>query len=1083
MKKNKLVSFMIVIALLMFTNLSFSQTNPSGFIQNTGKWNSSVKFLAQMNGLNFWINKDGFTIDNFIKSKPDKSHETIFSPNNSENIQKEKRTGQVIGMSFLKTKNNFKTIAPENPILKINSFIGKDRNKWQSVNSYSKLKVNNLYKNIDAILTIEDNQPRYDFIVHPGANPESIQFRFNGQDHVNISDDGDKIELTTRFGTLSTGKIYAYQVIDGKNRNIQCQFVRASGSISFKLGNYDKNFALIIDPKIYATYLGGSGEDEITSSVIDKDNNLIVTGWTNSPNFPATTGAYDTSYYSEKDAFITKIQLTGNERKIIFSTFIGGTGDDIPNTVGVDLNGNIFLAGETNSANYPTQSGVSSLINGKKDAFITKLSADGSKIFYSTYLGGEGDDYILAMGVGESGAVYVTGGTFSPTFPSSVVYNIDGNKGREEAFITKISPSGSSVVYSAIFTTAGLDRGTAIAVDESQATVIACGITDNPRFYTTPNSGSNRVWDRYCNGGWDGFIVKIGTSGAFCEFAGFFGGAKDDYINTVLLDKDGSFYIAGHTNSNIAAPNPTSEETDFPLSVGAIESKFKGVWDCFLSKFDKTCNSLIFSTYFGGNNDDSFLSLARHTGRNSVFATGYTGSSDFPIVNDPSKPKLSGGKDIILCEFDPLGTTVAMSTVAGGSLDDAGKSLTIDSYGDIYITGYTLSKNFPANNPAIQNSIGGTKDGFVYKYTFKELLLSNPIKGEEYCAGAKLKMSWSAVDFSETTPKFNLDYSSDAGATWQSIIKDVTGLEYEWKIPQKIQSGNEYLIRIYHQSGIMSITNGTFSIVSAPAISEIASEPDNLSLCEGDPVKFSVNTVGHDLKFAWRKNGVNIPNATDSLLTIPAVALSDIGKYDVRVSGKCSPDTISDSFTLAVLPKTAILSATGDLTVKAGKIAQFSVSSSGVNLKYEWQRNKSRIQNATDSIFKIDFSSKNDEGLYRCIVMGTCGSDTSLESRLLIDTVNSISISPVTRKDNLRIELIRSENNTVTLSASAENTCNVNMFLSNNSGRFIKEIFEGYIDNSLKEISFDCEGLAQGIYWIVAECGGNQVVMKCSIIK
>ncbi len=1083
MKKSILFMLFYVYLVLISSTLIYSQTNEPGFIQNTGKWNSAVKFLARMNGLNFWINKDGFTIDNYITSKQEKTPESLFDAHNTENIQIERKTGQIIKMSFLNVKNNFKTIAPENPILKIYSFIGKDRNKWQSVNSYSKLKVNNLYKDIDAIITIEDNQPRYDFIVNPGANPESIKFNFKGQDQIELSNNGDKIELTTRFGKLSTGKLYAYQDLDGKRKQIKCQFVWRSNFISFKLGDYDSKYKLTIDPKIYATYLGGSGDEEITSSVIDKDNNLIVTGWTNSSDFPSSTGAYDTTYFSEKDVFVTKIQLTGNERKILFSTYLGGTNDEIPNAVGVDNNGDIYIAGETNSANFPAHSGIGSQINGLKDGFITKLSSDGSKIIYSSFLGGTNDDYILAMGVGESGAVYVTGGTSSPAFPSSVVYNLGGDKGREEAFITKISPSGTTIVYSAIMTTTGLDRGTAIAVDEAQSTVIVCGITDNARFYTIPNSGGNRVWDRYYNGGWDGFIAKIGTSGAFCEFAGFYGGGNDDYINSVILDKDGSFYLAGKTNSSISAINPTSVETDFPLTDGSINKKFNGVWDCFIAKFDKRCNSLLFSTYYGGNNDDSFMSLASHTGRTSIFAVGYSASSNFPILNDPTNPKYHGGKDIVLCEFSPQGTEVSMSTLIGGTLDDVGKSVSIDNYGDIYIAGYSMSKNFPANKGAIQDTIKGSKDAFVYKYTFKELSLTNPIKGDEYCAGSPMNIIWTANNFSEVQPKFILDYSSDGGTTWHSIAKDITASIYEWKIPQKIQPGSDYLVRVYHQSGIMSYSSGTFSIVSAPSISSISKTPDNLSLCEGDPIRFSVSASGKDIKFAWRKNGVNIPNANDSVLSLSSIALSDIGKYDVRISGKCSPDTISGSFTITATPKTTILTASGDLTIKAGKTAHFSVSAAGANLTYEWHWNKIKITDATDSIFTIPNCTKNNEGRYMCIVKGTCGSDTSNEATLTVDTVNSVSFSTDTQKDNLQIELISSANNTIKLRLSAENDCNSFIYLTDNSGRFIRDIFSGLVNTAKNDVIFDCNDYAQGVYWIVAECGTSRTIKKCSIIK
>ena len=1074
----KFLVFTIVFSFSL--TLSNSQSSISGFSPNMGQWKPTAKYMAHLQGLNFWIEKDGFTFDNFVQSKVQTETESPFTRQNQSDV-KLRRSGQIIKLKFQNSLIKCTKIEALNPISGVSYFHGKDKSKWKNTNTFSSLKISELYKNIDAIVTIDGDQPRYDFVLKQSANPDQIKFRFVGQDKITINSTAEKIELSTKFGKITTEKIFAYQVIDGKTIQVPCRFVLNKNVVTFKADKYDKQHDLIIDPKIYATYLGGSGDEEINSSVIDKDNNLIVTGWTNSNDFPATAGAYDTMYVSEKDIFVTKYQLTGKEKKLLFSTYIGGTLDDIANAVGVDFNGNIYIGGETNSSNFPTQSSISSQINGKRDAFITKLSPDGSKLIYSSYLGGENDDYILALGVGESGSLYVTGGSSSASFPNSVVYNIDGNKGREEAFITKISPSGSSVVYSVLMTTAGLDRGTAIAVDESQATVIACGITDNSRFYTTPNSGSNRVWDRYFNGGWDGFIAKIGTSGAFCEFAGFFGGAKDEYINSVMLDKDGSFYIAGQTNSNIASVNPTSESTDFPLSSSAIDNKYSGGWDAFIAKFDKRCNSLLFSTYYGGNNDDVFLSLVKDSPRNSVFVTGYTASTDFPIVNDPVKPKFGGGKDIVFCEFSAQGTDINLSTIMGGASDDVAKSICSDDYGDYYLSGYTASKNFPANKGGIQEAHGGgTKDGFVLKYTFKELSITTPVKGDEYCVGSKNKIIWSSNNFTESAPKFTLEYSSDGGSNWNNIASDVTGTEYEWKVPQYQTPGNNYLVRIYHASGMISTNNGAFIINSSPSIQSFESSPSNLNLCEGESVQLTVHALGKDLKYAWRKNTQNIQNANDTVLFIPSVSLTDAGKYDVRVSGKCLPDTISGTFNISVIAKPKIIADVADQTIKAGKEVSFQVTAIGLNLSYEWQKNRNKITGASDSIFTITKSRIEDEGLYRCIVTGTCGSDTGREAVLIVDTLNSVLES--FDNDNLNPIILSTSDNKLVFTVKSSDDCNGKISVYNNNGNIINVIHQGLINKSSNQFEFDYSLTPSGLYWIVTECIGIKNAKKIILI-
>ena len=496
-------------------------------------------------------------------------------------------------------------------------------------------------------------------------------------------------------------------------------------------------------------------------------------------------------------------------------------------------------------------------------------------------------------------------------------------------------------------TTTGLEHGTAIAVDENQGTVIVCGATDNSRFYTNPNSPPNQVFDKYYNGGWDGFIAKFGTSGATCEFSGFYGGYNDESINAVMLDKDGNIYIAGQTNSSIFSINPTTQETDFPITTNAYQQKYNGGQECFLAKFDKKCSNILFSTYFGGSGDDVFLSMAANAKRNSIFLTGYSSSSNYPVINDNSKSKYSGGKDIVITEFSTDGTNVIFSGFVGGSGDDIAKNILADSNGDLYLVGSTSSTNFPILKGAVQSNYGGgTKDGFIYKYTFNELSLTKPSKGDEYCAGSIAKVQWSSNGF-QSNDKFTLQISTDGGTTWQIAAKDITGYEYDWSIPKDMEERNDYIMQIVHSSGLFAESSGKFTITAPPVINSVSVEPNNLLLCEGDSISFSVIASGKNITYKWRKNGTAITKATDSVFVLSNLTLSDSGKYDVSVGGKCPPDTISQSFQLKIIPKTKITNNLDDKTVKEGKEAVFSVSVVGRGVSYEWQRNKNKIQSSS----------------------------------------------------------------------------------------------------------------------------------------
>lgn len=1053
----------------------------TSFLQNQGQWNPDAKYLYNTSGLDFWICKDAFYIDKHIMSVKSNSDNWLLGSKESEYSKLIIKKGTVIKFELIGANNDIEYLADRAITSKTNFMLGNNPdNRITNIGSFSKLSRHDIYPGIDIQLTIENEMPRYDFIVHPGADIKKIKLSFSGQNHLKLSNQSDRIELKTKYGTVYTGKLFAYQEIGGRTNQVDCKFVKHNKYVGFKLGDYDKNYPLIIDPKVYSSYFGGSGDDEITSSVLDNDNNLIVCGWTNSTDLKTTPGTYDTTYNNSKDIFVAKYSLSTPDKVNIFTTYLGGGLDDIAYGIDVDPNGNIYVTGESSSTNYPTQSGVSTMPIGKRDIILTKLNPDGSKIIYSTYIGGENDDYAYAISVGESGAAYICGGTSSNSFPKTTSYDIDGNKGREEAFVLKLSPSGSTIGYAALLTTTGLEHGTAIAADESQSTVIMCGITDNSRFYTVPNSGANRVWDRYYNGSIDGFITKFGTSGAFCEFAGFYGGPMDDYINAVCLESDGSFYISGKTNSTIAAENPTSEATSFPLSSNAYAPKYKGgSSDAFLAKFDKKCNSLLLSTYFGGVGDDSFTSIVKNKLRNSVYLTGYTSSSDYPIVNDQTNPKPSA-TDAMITEINSIGTEVYFSTVFGGGNIDIGNKIILDNFSDLYVTGSTTSKNFPVTQNGLQGTFGGgTKDGFIYKYTTKVLSLAKPAKSDEICAGTTTRIEWSATGF-QLGEKFTIQITTDDGNNWTDLVKDVTGLEYDWKIPKYQPENTNYSLRIAHASGLVAETGGHFTILSAPSIQSINAYLNKSTYCEGDSAIITVMAQGKSKAFQWRRDGKDIANEKDSVLVLHNITIADNGKYDVRVSGKCSPDTISGQLSITVIPATKITGSFDDMKVKLGKDAVFTVLAKGSGNKYEWQHDKNKILGYTDSIFTINNVKKNDSGYYRCIVTGDCGSDTTREALLTIDDINSVDEQ--INNPYLAISATNAGKRIIINLASTKEQ-NLKLSVIDNNGNSAAVIFDGHIGIETKEINYDINRLSTGVYWIIAQSGNLYTIKKELIVK
>jgi hypothetical protein len=347
---------------------------------------------------------------------------------------------------------------------------------------------------------------------------------------------------------------------------------------------------------------------------VDAVGNLYVTGWTEAINFPIV-GAYDATNSGGVDAFVVKLNPTGTA--IVYATYLGGLSDDRAAAIVVDLAGNAYSTGATESTNFPLVAPAQPNFGGGRDAFVTKLNPAGNALIYSTYLGGTNSDLGTGIAVDAAGNAYVVGDTLSANFPiAAAVQSVFG--GETDAFLTKINSSGG-IVFSTFLGGSGVEHVGGVAVDSNLNIYIAGG-TFSTNFPTVaPIQSVN-------GGGQNAFITKLGASGTSIVYSTYLGGnggseTTPEQANAIAVDGSGSVYVAGVTNS-----------ANFPVTPGAFETSYGGASDAFVAKVNAGGNAMVYSTYLGGSSFDQANGIAVDS-RGNAYVAGYTSSGNFASVN------------------------------------------------------------------------------------------------------------------------------------------------------------------------------------------------------------------------------------------------------------------------------------------------------------------------------------------------------------------------------------------------------------------------------------------------------------------
>ena len=725
--------------------------DPVRYEPNLGQWDGRIRCLGRASGLSVLL-ADG---------------EAIFrggAPASAKTLRGPRPGGMVpaapsgdLRMAFVGGRSTPRIEASGLRTSVSNYFLGADRARWRtSVPHYGVATYRDLWPGIDLAFRGDPLRVEYDLHVAPGADLGAARLRFAGHDALRVDDSGDLV-LAMGEGEFRHAAPRLWQDGPAGRREVSGSFrVHADGTVGFSAGEHDRALALVVDPVVdYATYLGGSIQDWADDVAVDASGNMVVSGWTDSTNFPLNSplqsvyvGGGDASVPHVNDGYVAKYSADGQTQ--VFSTYFGGNGFDDCLGVATDGAGDILVCGLTSSTDFPTSSPLQAATGGGyDDMYVTKIAANGQSLVFSTYFGSAGQDEAYDIAVNASG-IFLAGGTSSGAFPVVGSAQLNYGGGAADAIVAKINLAGNGVSYATWWGGSGQDLALGVAVDSS-GSVRAVGETASSNF---PTSGG--VQSTFGGSGptpfpGDAFLLRLDPTGVNVVFSTYFGASLDDYCDQVCLDASGNAFIAGQTSSQA-----------LPL-VNPLRSVYGGgSFDGWIAKINATGNSVLFCTYWGGSGTEFLRGMGLDPAGDLVFC-GLTTSTDFPLSN-AFQGTYQGGtpvnNDGYIVKLDGTGSTVRYSSYFGSNGADDPQGMAILSSGAVAVVGLTNAAAFPVQSPVQATYGGGNFDSYLLRITPvpptapSVLVASQPGNGS-------VQLNW--VDTSTTETRFEIEKKTGAG--------------------------------------------------------------------------------------------------------------------------------------------------------------------------------------------------------------------------------------------------------------------------------------------------------------------------------
>jgi hypothetical protein len=578
----------------------------------------------------------------------------------------------------------------------VHYFLGRTAASWHpNVACYQRVRYAGVYPGIDLVYHGRQGVLEDDFRIAPGSDPGRILLSYDGVRGLRLDGKGDLV-VSTASGEVVQRRPVAYQEPGGIRRPVEVAYALAGGArVRFDLGAYDRSQPLVIDPVLASSsYLGGSLADSAAAVAVDSSGSWYVAGFTASLDFPATAGSVQPASAGGTDAFVARIDASGTS--LVYATYLGGSASDSASGIRLDTAGNVYVAGETASSDFPTTAGAfQAVMPGRASGFVAKLDPSGAALVYSTYLGGSETSRCDAIAVDGSGSAYLTGRTDSTDFPTTPgVLFPTFRGGRYDAYVTKLNPAGTGLVYSTYMGGGDNDALFGIALGPGNTACVAGG-SDSPDYPTTPSAFQTVVQDT------DPVVTKLDAGATALLYSTFLGGSLDrERANAIAADASGFLYVTGFTPS-----------TDFPVVHAAQPVKGAG-YDGWAARLDPSASgaaSLVYSTFLGGDGDDRGNGIALDGSGGAYVVGGASAGAGFPLV-DPIQAAYGGGpSDAFIVRLSPAGAIV-YATLLGGAGSDQANAVAANA-STASVAGGTDSSNFPTVSP-LQGTNGGGSDAF-----------------------------------------------------------------------------------------------------------------------------------------------------------------------------------------------------------------------------------------------------------------------------------------------------------------------------------------------------------------------------------
>ncbi|WP_228486843.1 beta strand repeat-containing protein [Paludibaculum fermentans] len=585
-----------------------------------------------------------------------------------------------IGISFEGRSAQARTEGEAAAAGTVNLLLGNQPGQWRSgVPAYDAMRIRELYPGIELHLSGERGALKSEYVVAAGGDPGLIRIRYAPAWRMTVEGDGS-LRIETETGVWREAPPLLYQVVDGHPERVDGGYlVRPDGTVGFAVEEFDGRRPLVIDPVVtFSSLVGGYGASAATGVAVDAAGYLYLAGYTDAADLPVQGPA--SPRVGGVDAYVAKIQASTG--RLVYATYIGGSGDDRAFALAVDAMGSAYVTGWTTSANFPVVSAAQPVLSGYKDAFLLKLNPAGSALSFSTYFGGSQSESGNALALTAT-QVWIGGDSSSASLPGGNGWR-NSNGGMQDGFLARYSQTGS-LLGSTLLGGSGDETVKAVAVD-SQGSVYAAGATGSSNL-NLPMGGAQMS----LKGSQDGFVMKFDATGSQLIAGTYLGGTRGDVSNPEMVlglavDAAQNVYVTGMTPSS-----------DFPL-VTPWMGTLQGLQDAYVARLASGLGSVVWSTLVGGAGKDSGTCIGLDAG-GLVVVAGSTTSSNFPLQG-ATQSTTGGGSDGFVLRMAANGASVAFSTYTGGSAADGVAALALGAGGTVYVAGQSGSADYPQKNPA-----------------------------------------------------------------------------------------------------------------------------------------------------------------------------------------------------------------------------------------------------------------------------------------------------------------------------------------------------------------------------------------------